>query len=150
MILRFWLVIPLSVLFAIADRNFFSLSKYSRRAVPGLSGASSNITKYFCFFPLFLCSLCSVPCNSGCWRLTELHTSAIDAPSPDDDIALYAEWFIAWIRLLKILLCPLCPALGFVLDIVVCFLWGPWTQLWRKLQFTSDVVSSFGSAIFLK
>lgn len=71
MMLRFSLKIPLSGLFCIAERHFFSSSKYSRRAVCGRFGASSNITKYFFRLLLFLCSLWSVPCNSGIWRHAE-------------------------------------------------------------------------------
>lgn len=53
--LRFsFVMLPLFLFLLIIVLNFFSVSKYSRRPVPGLSGASSKITKYLYFLPLLL------------------------------------------------------------------------------------------------
>lgn len=108
-------VMPLSALFFIAEQNFFSLSKYSRRAVPGWSGASSNMTKYFCFLLPLLRSLCSVPCSNGCWR------AWVDGWPALSVVDMFANGNVCWCLLMiwfRMKLCPLCPVFGFVLDIL--------------------------------
>lgn len=86
-----------------------------------------------------------MPCKSGIWRLAELLRPDIEAPSLDigvnvlvllrsdivDDANEAVGWFIEWMRLVRILECPV---FGFVLDIsVVSFSLGPSTQFVLKL-----------------